>query len=351
MQVKWIKNTQFQSLLLLILSLFFVGHFVLLSPSSLEEDFNGVRVIPPQELLSFLKNEPTLLAKEVPDQEAPTYSVRGLQFYSSVEHQPNWKIIARKSNVYQKEQILYGIDVTIFMQDGTTVQSKEAVMHLDRNEIRFYGNVIATLKNGTVVHSEFLKALTRPVTQLEIPTDQKVTGENTDRTAQVDFESYGLFFVNTGLQELKLLSQVVVTLHHGKTTVIRSDRATYTHLQNHLSFHMDETDPLDRQFVTVHEPDLDLKSRSLEVELSPHQELQTITAVKDVFIRDSHDSDRVSTATSGRAVYLNLQNQIQLEDFPQVYQDDDTITGDTIVFNRNSDTIEVKESNAIYNKE
>jgi lipopolysaccharide transport protein LptA len=355
MQIKWIKNSQFQSLLLLGLLLFFVGHFVLLSPSSLEEDFNGVRIIQPKDLLNFLKNEPAVLAKDVPENEAPSYSVRNLVFFSSVENQPNWKLLARKSNVYQKEQIMHGRDVTIILNDGTTIQSKEAVMYIIKNEIRFYGDVVANLKNGTILRSQFLKVLTRPVTQLEIPLSEVVTGEKSDpkkpKNGRMDFQANGLFYADIEPQELKLLSQVTVNIHDDELTVIHSDEAVYNSLKNHLSFRMNESDKLEKQFATVHQPDLDIKSRSLEVDTTSHQELQTITALNDVFIRDEHDPERLVTATSGKAIYNNVLNEIHLSDFPQVYQDNDTITGDIIVFNRNRDTIEVRQSNAIYKRQ
>ena len=355
MQIKWIKNSQIQSLLLLGLLLFFVGHFVLLSPSSLEEDFNGVRVIHPKDLLNFLKNEPAILAKDVPENEAPSYSVRNLVFFSSVENQPNWKMLARKSNVYQKEQMMHGRDVTIILQDGTTIQSKEAVMYINKNEIRFYGDVVANLKNGTILRSQFLKVLTRPVTELQVPVSEVVTGEKTDPKKQkrdrMDFQANGLFYADIEPQELKLLSQVTVKIQGDDLTVIHSDQAVYSSVKNHLSFRMNEEDKLEKQFVTVHQPDLDIKSRSLEVDTSSRQELQTITALNDVFIRDEHDPERLVTGTSGKAIYNNVTNEILLSDFPQVYQENDTITGDIIVFNRNRDTIEVRQSNAIYKKQ
>jgi lipopolysaccharide transport protein LptA len=355
MQIKWIKNSQFQSLLLLGLTAFFVTHFLLLSPAALEEDFNGVRVIHPKDLLNFLKNEPAVLATGVPDNEAPSYSVRNLEFFSSIENQPNWKMLARKANVYQKEQLMHGRDVTIIMQDQTTIDAKEAVMYIVKNEIRFYGDVVARMPNGTVLHTQYLKALTRPVTQLEIPPEELVTGQKIDPKnptieAKMDFQSNGLFYIDRAPNELKLLSKVIVHLKGDELTVIHSDRALYSNEKNHLSFSMNESSPLDRQFATVHQPDLDIKSRSLEIDLTSTQELQTITALDDAGIRDAHDPKRVVTATSGKATFYSAKNEIHLTDYPQVYQDSDTITGDIIVFNRNTDTIEVKQSNAIYKK-
>lgn len=109
----WMKRPKAQSFLLLALFAFFIAHFVLLSPSGLEEDFNGVRVIHPRDLLNFLKNEPEVIAKNIPTNIAPSYSIRGMRFFASVENRPNWKMISRKSNLYQAQELVHARDAEL----------------------------------------------------------------------------------------------------------------------------------------------------------------------------------------------------------------------------------------------
>jgi len=51
-------------------------------------------------------------------------------------------------------------------------------------------------------------------------------------------------------------------------------------------------------------------------------------------------------ATGGRADFDSHKNVIVLTEYPQVYQDEDTVTGDKILLHRDTDIIEVEHSNA-----
>jgi lipopolysaccharide transport protein LptA len=112
---------------------------------------------------------------------------------------------------------------------------------------------------------------------------------------------------------------------------------------------MDENRPLAEQFVKVHQPDLDIKSRTLDANIEDGKQLHFINAHGDVSMRDAQDPLKISTSTSGKAVYNLLKNDVTLTEFPQVYQEGDTITGDLIIFHRTTDQVEAKQSNAIYN--
>ncbi len=346
--LKWNKS-QFQSYLIGGLVLFFVAHFVLLSPASLEEDFNGVRVIDPKDLLSFLKNEPSVLAPEVPLNVAPAYSLRDDTLYSSQGIKPNVKMISRKSNVYQKEEIIHSLDVVVEFPDHTQVQAKEGVFFTNQDKIHFYGHVHTTFPNGAELFSEFAEAFTKPVTRIEIPVSELAIGTRKDPSSTVTFTSQGLEYVDVYPKNFHLLSDAKVQIVGDSTTDIHSDQAIYSYEKNHMHFFMNESRPLSTQFVKVHQPDLDLKSRTLDVDTTDTQKLHTVTALTDVWMRDSHDPEKLSIATSGKAVYDYTKNEVTLTEFPQVYQDDDTITGDVIIFHRNTDQIQVKQSNAIYN--
>lgn len=67
-------------------------------------------------------------------------------------------------------------------------------------------------------------------------------------------------------------------------------------------------------------------------------------AEEDVTIREREDESKY--ATCGQADFDRERDVIYLMDFPQVYQGQDTVTGDRIVLHRSSDVVEVSRSNA-----
>ncbi len=342
------KNSQLQSLLILGLFLFFVAHFLLLSPSNLEEDFNGVRVVNPKDLLNFLQNESTTIAKPVPNTVAPSYSLRDLVFYNSIGAQSQWKLTARKANVYQVANLLHARDLILELQDGTQIHSKEGLVYINQNIIEFFGDVRVFFTNGTITYSEYLRAVTQPILNITIPLTEPVRGEKNNPDSRVEFTAKGFSYLDTNQKELKLLSNVIFNIYNDERTIVYSDRAIYNQLNNRAFFEMNDHQPLEKQFAEVKQPDLYLKARNLVIELGDEKQLQRIFANKDVYFKDTQDPEHISTGTSGRATYQEGKNVIYLEDFPQVYQDGDTITGEVIVYNRKTDMIEVKQSNATH---
>ena len=347
-QFKWIHPSRLQSFLALSLVAFFLGHFVLLSPSNLEEDFMGVRVINPKDLLNFLKNEPTSVIKAVPVDVTPDYSLRDMEFYNTTKNKPSWKLTARKSNVYQTANIIHCRDLILELSDHTTVQSREGVYYTNQDVGEFYGDVVTTLANGTVVYSQYARVKTKPITEISIPMTEPVLIKKQNPKSFIIARAYGLTYSDSPPQEFKLLNKVEVEIIGDKHTWIYSDYARFLHMKNHLYFEMNDQQPLERQFAMAKQVDMDLKSRTIEAQLDDKDQFETITALKDVTIHDFHDEAHPSTSTSGKATYFEAKDEIHLYDFPQVYQDGDTITGDVIVYNRATDIVEVKQSNGIY---
>jgi lipopolysaccharide transport protein LptA len=354
------KRSQVQSLLLLGLFAFFVAHFVLLSPSGLEEDFNGVRVIHPRDLLNFLKNEPYALARGIPTDIAPSYSIRTMNFYASNENEPSWHLNSRKSNLYQAQQLVHSRDAELTLPDGTKMLALEMAMWQAQDRTELYGDVRMLLPNGLSIKTEYAEIRNRPKLLITVPLTQKVIGHRVDGTSTLDFESMGLTHSEAENGDTRLLSQVQVWIKSDKQTQVKSDYALYQPTRGLLSFQMFEQQSIEKQFVRANQNDLLIRSRSLEIQLarrastanssSAPSEVEVITALGDVKIDDRHDPTHPATGTSGKALYYTGKNEIILTDYPQVYQDGDTITGDIIVFNRNQDSIEVKQSNAIYQR-
>ena len=342
-----LKKTQYQSILLLGLVVFFIAHFTLLNPTSLEEDFSEVRAISPQELLSFFQNETVTLAKGVPTDEPPAYAIRDLEYFATDRQHQHWKMLSRKSFLYQKEQIVHARDVVFLWKEGKGT-AREAVSMEEKNEVELYGNVVVTLNNGMVLNTEYAKIIVSPQNQVIIPTSYLVSGrQQVNPKTLLQFKANGLYYSEAN-QDLKLLSAVDAEVITRKHSQVLADQATYNQKKDLLLFEMSENQPLEKQFVKSRQDALFMKSRTLKVELEK-QKLQLLTALKDVEIEDRTNTLHPVSGTAGRAIYQEATNLLFLRDFPQVYQDSDTITGDEIVYDRTKDTIEVEQSNA-FNK-
>ena len=347
--LKWSKNSPFQSFLLIGLLFFFLAHFMLLSPSSLEDDFSGMRIIHPKDLLSFLKNEPEILAKEdFLKTTPPAYSLRDSTLFSTRTGKPEFRLRSRKMNVYQAEQIAHLRDPEVLLQEQSTVTASEAIYSILSGKMTFMGNVHTTFPNGTELFSEVAVIETKPFLKITIPRDQLVTGKKAHSSTPVTFTSFGLEYQETEHKTIHLLSSVEVKISGRQNTVIHSDQAEYSSDENRFLFYMNSDRIIEHQFVVVKEPDLDLKSRKLELKLASGTGLEEIIALQDVSFQDRHTVDKETEGTGGKAVYSLDRHQILLSEFPQLYQDRDTVTGDLITYHRDSDTVEVTESNAIY---
>ena len=68
--------------------------------------------------------------------------------------------------------------------------------------------------------------------------------------------------------------------------------------------------------------------------------------VKETDPKKKTKNESLRYATSGKAVFDTKRDVIVLSEFPQVYQDNDTVTGEVIVLHRDSDVVEVEQSNA-----
>jgi lipopolysaccharide transport protein LptA len=347
--IKWSKNSQYQSFLLIGLFFFFVAHLLLLSPSSLEEDFTGMRVIHPKDLLGFLRNDPETLAS-VPFLRsiAPTYSARDGVLYSTENGSPRFKLIAKRTNLYQESQIAHIREAKVYLEEGTEITSAEALYDLVKSQVTFIGSVVSRFKGGAVVESERAILDLRPALRLEIPVNEQARGKKTNLASPLFFESMGLTYSGAD-STLRLLSKVKVRLGGSRTLEVVSDHCDLVQSKQTLEFWMDDTRIIERQFVVATDPGLFLKSRRMEIKLRTGQEIREILALQDVFFENLGDPSSSTQGSGGRGIYRVKENEITLSEFPQLYQDRDTVTGDTITYNRNSERVEVTRSNAIYN--
>jgi lipopolysaccharide transport protein LptA len=308
-----------------------------------------MRVIHPKDLLTFLRNDPETPAT-VPflRSVAPSYSARDGVLYSTEGGKPKFKLLARKTNLYQEHQIAHIREAHVFLQDGTEVTSKEALYDLVKSQVTFMGSVESIFQDGAIVKSEKAILDIKPVMHLSIPTTELVNGKKTNLASPVIFESMGLEYSEQD-KTIRLLSKVKVRVSGPKSVEVVSDHCNVIQTKNLLEFSMDDSKIIERQFVVATDPGMFLKSRRMEVKLHSGRQVEEIIALQDVFFENLGQTDSKTQGTGGKGIYRVRENEIILSEFPQLYQDRDTVTGDTITYNRNSERVEVTRSNAIYN--
>jgi lipopolysaccharide export system protein LptA len=74
--------------------------------------------------------------------------------------------------------------------------------------------------------------------------------------------------------------------------------------------------------------------------------LHKVALYDDVLVKETSKDGPNRYATAGQADFDSAQDIVVLTKFPQVYEGDDTVTGDRIILHRDSDVIEVEHSNS-----
>jgi lipopolysaccharide export system protein LptA len=102
-----------------------------------------------------------------------------------------------------------------------------------------------------------------------------------------------------------------------------------------------------QKFVHITQPTLFARGRTADLNYGDSDSiLQYLIAYDDVLIKDLGVKDSLRYATGGRADFDSHHDIIILTIYPQVYQDEDTVTGDKILMHRDTDIVEVENSNA-----
>jgi hypothetical protein len=212
------------------------------------------------------------------------------------------------------------------------------------------------MPDGFQTQSDYLLYRPEP-REIHIPNAYRVMGWNSPAKdspgeERMNFESFGLDYrFDTGVISL---SSRVRTRHFLKgpkpqKTTILSDRAIIDRSRSHAWFTMAEASEVPKKFVKVEQ--LDLHSFSRKVTLSfEDQKVHQMVAEKDVTILDLSKPGMVGRrATGGMAEFDTRRDVVVLTDYPQVYQGEDTLVGDVILLHRESDLVEVENSNAYSN--
>jgi LPS export ABC transporter protein LptC len=351
-KLKW------RPLLVTGVAVFVVLEIVALSPSSVEQT-GPAESIDQEELIEDLPKMATK-AEGIPI-SIPDYTIDQFQYVSTQAGQKQWKLNATQAYLYNKVQLVHSrtIHAELFDTDGkiTTVVGDEAKYFMNQRDLEVYGHVVTTFPDGFELKSEYMRY--RPQQKkIEIPTRYEVTGGGQQSNGQlVNFRSNGLDFAMADNQVV-LISNVKLEMikseqhksaNPGVTerTTIDSDHCVIDRNKQVAHFTMSPTRPLETRFVHINQPTMTAKSRRADMSYRDFSSmLDYMTAYEDVLIKETGKSNSLRYGTAGRADFDTRRNVIVLREFPQVYQDNDTVAGDVIVVHRDTDIVEVEHSNA-----
>jgi hypothetical protein len=357
-----------------------IMQIVALSPNSVEESRDSSAPIEPDALLP---KEKGTLAPGIPKGQVPEYSVDQFNYVSTHESVREWNLVAATAYFYNAARLVHArtVKAYLFDPDGkitvvtgqeakylmaspTPAASGKASTAANNRDLEVFGNVVTTFPDGFEVHSEYMRY--RPdLRSIEIPSQYEASGRGKDPSGQIlSFRSQGMFYSRKA-EEIVLPQAVKVTVEKQgskpvakgtpDTTVIDSDRCTINRRQKLATFSMYPFRPIKDRFVRVTQPTLFSKGRRGELNYGDSTEpssklLHHVALYDDVLVKEIAPSGQKETplryATAGQANFEGTQDIVVLTKFPQVYENQDTVTGDRIILHRDSDVVEVEHSNS-----
>lgn len=348
--------------------LFIIAQILFFSPASLDEGTNPTQLIDPETLVEA--PEPTL-ASGIPMQKIPEYTVDSFDYVSTVKGVKQWKLAADKAYLYNKEKLVHARKIRAFLYDPdgkiTVVTGSEAKYFMNQRDLEIFGQVKTVLPDGFELYSEYLQYKPND-RHIIIPSKYWVLGDGKNElTASGEPAHNTIRFTSRGFDYAMGESRIILkesahltfvkdqpdpkTPGVSDTTTIESDRCVILRDQQLAHFTMDSKRPLSSRFVRITQPKLFTRARRADLNYGDFSDvLRYLIAYEDVLVReipDEKSSDqRLRYGTGGRADFDTKQDVILLSEYPQVYQGDDTVTGDTILLHRDTDVVEVEHSNA-----
>ena len=343
---------KFRPLILIGLGALIITQIVILSPAPLEEGATSSASLEPEALLPD-ETEVTL-APGIPKGKVPAYTIEKFEYVATSGVQKQWKLIADRAALYNENRLVHARQVRAFLYDPdgkiTEVTGKEAKYFMNARDLEIFGDVTVNFPDGFKLASQYLRY--RPnERRIDIPQSQPVQGvekESADRA--MSFSSLGLA-MQMDQSEIVLpksvrVHYVVAGSSEGPTT-IDSDRCVIERPKQLAKFSMDAWRPIKERFVHVSQNKMVVQSRRAELNYGERADLiQYLSVFEDVLVREVGPKPVLRYATGGRALFDAKTDRIVLSEFPQVYQDNDTVTGDVIVLHRDSDIVEVENANA-----
>lgn len=352
-----IPARKFKPLILSAIAGLIVMQVVALMPNQVDQS-TGVRNLDPKEILEANKPQ-VILARGIPN-KIPEYSVDKFKFASVQNGQKQWNIIARTADVFNKERIVHARDITAYLYDSsdkvTVVTGREAKYFMEDRNLEVFGDVVTKMPDGFETKSQYMRYLPKEK-YIQIPDVEPVSGMGKQKKGEVlSFTALGLDF-KMGSNEITLPKQVVFIMHKtekdpatglekNRDTKIESDHCVIERSETLAHFTMQEDRPLDSRFVLITETDFYSRGRRADVNYGDNTNLVNYMNVYDDVLIKERGKPTLRYGTGGQADFDSKRNLITLRKYPQVYQDNDTVTGDIIIMHRDSDVVEAEHSNA-----
>lgn len=361
-------------LLLLLLSILIIAKIVALSPASLEEEVRfGNRGVDPE---SLVEDVGTTLVPGVPQERIAEYAVEKFSYLSIQKSIKQWKIDARVAFLYNPERLVHARNVKAYLYDAddqvTVISGLEARYFLNKRDLEIYGNVKTIFPDGFELDSEYLRYLPNE-RRILIPTTYKVHGINVEHekprpsktkgtgkavasTGKSEGSAKPFAFTSMGL-DYDMAQQIIKLPEHSQViyetptssdyTIIDSDHCLI-HRETHLAqFTMNPARPLSTRFTHITQPNLVAKSRRTDLYYGDYDEvLHFLILYEDVVFREMSESQLLRYGTSNHAEFDAQQNIMVLTEYPQVYENENTVTGDKILLYRKTNVVIVDKSNS-----
>jgi len=325
---------------------------VALSPAPLEDGSASPRAVDIDELV--LKEQNTL-APGIPKGKVPDYTIDKFNYVSTHAGEKQWNLIAQTAYFFNSDKLVHARVVKALLYDTegriTTVTGLESKYVMSQSDLEIFGNVQTTFPDGFVVKSDYMRYQTK-LHHVMIPDSYATEGEGVEQDGQkIHFNSHGLTYdMNQG--EIYLARDVQFrVIQDQTTTLLVSDHALIHRNQSIVDFSMDSSRSDKTRFVQIYQPTMYARGRSGKLKYGGGAKLlQDMTLYDDVFVQEfkqNKDGTRTVTryGTGGQGDFNSHRNTIVLTIYPQVYQDEDTLTGDKITLHRDSDIMEVEHSN------
>lgn len=344
---------RWRSILLALVVVFVIVEIVALSPSTLEKPPTSTGVAPE----AFIPATDAILAGGIP-KKVPDYSIDGFQYVSSKGVQKQWKLVSNKAYLYNAEKIVHARTVVAYLFDSsdkiTVVTGKEAKYFMNGRDLEIFGDVVTKFPDGFETRSEYLRYLPAK-RKIEIPVTYPVNGSGSESPQQaIEFKSHGmdydmgksLIYLPQAVRFVLINKQGPNINKHSERTVIESDHCRIDRVKQIGNFTMNQRRPLKERFVRINQVGMYGQGREVDIHYGDFSKLlQYMVARGDVLLKET-GKESLQYATGGRADFDAKDDLVVLTEFPQVYQDNDTVTGDIIKMHRDTDIVEVENSNA-----
>lgn len=318
-----------------------------------------------EEVLEGIYKDASDLSPLLPKDKIPGYTIDDFRYVLSEKGVIQWRIRAKKAFVYREENLTHAKSAVVEIEGGdsgpTVIRGNHAKYEFNKRYLEILGEVEALFPDGFVMRSNYMRYQSEG--QLfSVPVDFTVKGTSTSQSHSKD-DGVDISFVSQGMrfsrdsEKVFLPKDVELTMtrsrqqkkHAGipEKTVIVSDTCEMDRTTNIADFQMSNRRPSSERYVVINEPSTRVKSRSAQLRYRNFSEApRYMVARDDVTVRDLREGMEDRYATCGRADFDSENNIVILTVLPQVYQENDTVTGEKIIMHRDSDIVEVTQSNA-----